>query len=47
MTFYGTNWGGPVPVSDDDSTVALDDLPPLLSATQQQALSDQLLALVH
>lgn len=42
MDFYGTDWGGPVPVSDDDGTVTLDDLPPLLSATQQQHLSEQL-----
>ena len=43
MDFYGTDWDGPVPVCDnDDGTVVVDDLPPLLSATQQQALTDQL-----
>lgn len=41
MDSYGTDWGGPVPVCDDmnSDTVLVDDLPPLLSATQ---LTDQL-----
>ena len=44
MDCYGTDWDGPVPVSDHDNegTVVLDTLPPLLSPTQQQDLSDQL-----
>lgn len=43
MDFYGIDWNGSVAVRDDsDGTVVVDDLPPLLSATQRQALSDQL-----
>ena len=41
---YGIDWDGPVPVHDgnEDDTVVVDDLPPLLSATQRQALTEQL-----
>lgn len=42
MEFYGTDWNGPVPLDNDADIVVVDDLPPLLSSTQQQALKDQL-----
>ena len=42
MDYYGADWEGPVPDSDDESTVVLDDLPPLLSGSQQQALAQQI-----
>ena len=42
MEFYGTDWNGPVPADNDADQVVVDDLPPLLSITQQQALRDQL-----
>ena len=42
MEFYGTHWDGPVPTEDDTDRVVVNDLPPLLSTSQQQALTGQL-----
>ena len=42
MDLYGTDWEGPVPDSDNESTVIVDNLPPLLSVSQQQDLSQQI-----
>ena len=41
MDFYGTDWDDPVTIHDDgnaNNTVLVDDLPHLISATQQEAL---------
>lgn len=42
INLYGADWDGPVPTDDDANRVVVENLPPLLSPTQQRALTDLL-----
>lgn len=42
MELYGADWDGPIPTDDDAHGVLLDNLPPLLSSNQQEALTNLL-----
>ena len=42
MELYGVDWDRPVPTDDDTNRVVVENLPPLLSPTQQRAFPDLL-----
>ena len=42
MSYYGIDWEGPVPDDNDENIVVVDNLPLLLSESQQQALEQEI-----